>query len=160
MKDKKIIKNILIALGVAIALLVLYSMFAPQKSQPTGGLTSKSGTPTQGQISETDTSLVNAKILKILGSIKDIHLDDGIFANPVFRTLVDKNFHVPKPSSYGRANPFLPIGFDKFVERQNQQNTIVSNFVDSQNNVENFFNEANQDQNKDSTVVNNFTNTQ
>ncbi len=158
MKDKKIIKNILIVLGVAIILLVLYSMFAPKKEVITSGLKSKTGTGTMGQINETDTSLVNAKILKILGSIKDIQLNDGIFANPVFRTLADKNFHVPKPSKYGRSNPFLPIGFDKIIEQQNQQSAIVSNFVNSQNNINGFFNEANQ--NNNNNTIDTFTDSQ
>ena len=68
-----------------------------------------------GQVKETDTSLANAEILRILGNIQNISLNDDIFTNPVFQALEDSRFVIPKPVRIGRPNPFLPIGFDSII---------------------------------------------
>jgi hypothetical protein len=146
MKDKKMIKNILIGLVVAIVILGIYSMLASKKEVVTGGLSSRIGSTSMGQIQEKDTVIANAEILKILGSIENIELNDDIFINPIFRKLKDKSFNIPRPVKRGRKNPFLPIGFDSFSSSSSskeisigEQNSIVSNFVESQTNESNGF---------------------
>ena len=126
MNNKKTIKNILIGLGVAIALLVAYSVFFPKEGSLDAkqvGLSSILGDSGLGQIEETDTMLVNADILKILGSIENIELQDDIFTNPVFRKLKDTHFAIPRPAQIGRPNPFIPIGFDTIVNLNENQKT-------------------------------------
>lgn len=144
MNNKKTIKNILIGLGIAIALLAVYSIFFSKKGPldpKQVGLSSIIGNSGIGQIQETDTTLANADILKILGSIQNIELRDDIFANPVFRKLKDTNYAIPRPSQIGRPNPFLPIGFDTVLDVNEQQvndnpfdnideNTAKGNFFD------------------------------
>ena len=66
MNNKKTIQKILIGLGIAIALLVVYSMLAPgTENQGVGektGLTSLLDSSVLGQIEETDTKLANAEV--------------------------------------------------------------------------------------------------
>lgn len=112
MNNKKTIQRILIGLLIAIALLVGYS-FVNQGNQEEG----ESGSllsifQDTGEINDTDVQLANSEILRILGNIQNIDLNDDIFSNPVFRDLRDTRFTIPKPLRIGRPNPFLPIGFD------------------------------------------------
>jgi len=113
MKNKKTIKNIIIGLVVAIIGLAVYSFLNPSEDQgDSSSLTSLLASGSFGQVQETDTDLANAEILRILGNIQNITLDDDIFTNPVFRELEDSRFSIPKPIRIGRPNPFRPIGFD------------------------------------------------
>ena len=118
MKNKKTIKNIIIALVVAIVLIGVYAAITSNNeegSTSSSSLSSLTGSGTLGQVKETDTSLANAEILRILGNIQNISLNDDIFTNPVFQALEDSRFVIPKPVRIGRPNPFLPIGFDSII---------------------------------------------
>lgn len=137
MKNKGTIKKILIGLGAAVLLLAVYAAFNSEVETSTGtsSLSSLVGQGNLGQVQETDTALANAEILRILGSIESINLEDDIFTDPVFRELEDSRFTIPKPTRIGRPNPFLPIGFDSFTGTTTSVNTNFS--PDS----ENFFNQ-------------------
>lgn len=118
MKNKKTIKNIIIVLIVAIVLVGVYAAISSNNEGngiSTSSLSSLTKSGSLGQVKETDTSLANAEILRILGSIQNISLDDDIFTNPVFQALEDSRFVIPKPVRIGRPNPFLPIGFDDII---------------------------------------------
>ncbi len=65
------------------------------------------------------------EILRILGSIQNISLEDDIFQNPVFRELVESGFVIPRPVRIGRPNPFLPIGFDSVTIQTNSSTEII-----------------------------------
>ncbi|MCA9352059.1 hypothetical protein KC866_01585 [Patescibacteria group bacterium] len=117
MKNKKTIKNIIFGLIIAICALIIYSALSGKESSSSqtgssSSLSSLIGSGSFGQIQETDTDLANAEILRILGNIQNIELNDDIFQNPVFRELEDSRFTIPKPVRIGRPNPFRPIGFD------------------------------------------------
>jgi hypothetical protein len=117
MKNKKTIKNIILGLVVAICALVIYAVVrgGGESSAERGSASSLSsliGSGSFGEIQESNTDLANAEILRILGSIQNITLDDDIFKNPVFQELEDGGFSIPKPVRIGRPNPFRPIGFD------------------------------------------------
>jgi len=139
MKNKKTIRNILLGLLVAIALLVGYSIIAGDQggtNNSGSSLTSLIGSGSLGQIQESNTDLANAEILRILGSIQNINLEDDIFQNPVFRELEDSRFTIPKPIRIGRPNPFLPIGFDSLTiettqTSQSTELTEESGFFDN-----------------------------
>lgn len=126
MKNKQTIKNIVIGLVVAILLLGAYAAITSESENSTGtsSLSSLIGSGNFGEVKESNTDLANAEILRILGSIQNINLDDDIFKNPVFRELEDSRFTIPKPVIIGRPNPFLPIGFDSLAQgnTSNDQN--------------------------------------
>jgi hypothetical protein len=52
---------------------------------------------------------VGGDILPTLLEIKDIRLDQSIFADPVFKSLQSFSVELPKEES-GRPNPFGPVG--------------------------------------------------
>ena len=114
MKNKKTIKNIILGLVIAICGLIIFAVVNGNSDEEgsTSSLSSLIGSGSFGEIKESNTDLANAEILRILGSIQNITLDDDIFNNPVFRELEDSRFTIPKPVRIGRPNPFLPIGFD------------------------------------------------
>lgn len=113
MNNINTIKKILIGLLIAVALLVGYS-FINQEEGAQGVSLNSLTSVIQGtaNVNEKEVELANSEILKILGSIQNIELNDDIFSNPVFRDLRDTRFNIPKPFQIGRSNPFLPIGFD------------------------------------------------
>lgn len=143
MKNKKTIKNIIIGLVVAIVLLGVYAAVdsTNQERRTSNSLSSLIGSGSFGKIDESDTGLANAEILRILGSIQNIHLDDDIFNNPVFRELEDSRFSIPKPVRIGRPNPFLPIGFDVLAQQQTEE--VDSTLLErgGENQVSGFFDE-------------------
>ena len=114
MKNKKTIKNIILGLVIAICGLIIFAVVNGNSDEEgsTSSLSSLIGSGSFGEIKESNTDLANAEILRILGSIQNITLDDDIFNNPVFRELEDSRFTIPKPVRICRPNPFLPIGFD------------------------------------------------
>jgi hypothetical protein len=139
MKDKKIIKKIIIGLLVAIVLLFLYSLFVPAKDDTNQNTTLKSllNSSVLGQVQETDVALANGEILRVLTNIENISLDDDIFSNPIFGLLQDSRFSIPNPARIGRENPFLPTGFDAIAQAQQSANSTPNTTV-----ATGFFNET------------------
>jgi hypothetical protein len=117
MKKNNTIKKIFIGFFVVLLLLIGYAAMngsGNEGQENSSTLTSLLNVNSLGQIQDTDTALANAEILRILGSIKDIQLEDDIFDDPVFKELRDGRFVIPNPRTIGRPNPFLPIGFTSF----------------------------------------------
>ena len=133
MKNKKTIRNIILGLFGAILLVAAYAFVNGNPDVPTdtGTLSSIVSSDTYGQIKETDTQLANADILRILGNIRTIQLEDEIFSNPVFGLLEDSRFRIPAPGPAGRPNPFLPIGFDFAIGTQFQNQTQTDTGLDN-----------------------------
>lgn len=145
MKNKKAIKNILIALVLVVVGLGVYSFVAGNPDDTgtsSSSLSSLVGSGSFGQVQESNTDLANAEILRVLGNIKNISLDDDIFKNPVFRELEDSRFTIPKPVRIGRPNPFLPIGFDAVSVQVTQTQPVITNTtIDTNTTGSEFFNE-------------------
>ena len=136
----KKIKQILVAFGVAVLALILYALFSGGFSQPSqSGDTLVSTKNAQGQSEGggKDAELANERILKILGSVKGIELNDDIFSNPLFKQLRDARFTFPRPVKLGRPNPFAPIGLESLLNAQqddsseNMQDTSDTTFFDT-----------------------------
>ena len=147
MKNKKTIKQILIALGVAIAILLLYAAFSGgfSQNQAQGGLISKNGkTVTGGIAREEDVTVANQKILKILGSVNNIQLNDDIFFYSFFRQLRDSRFTIPRPIRIGRPNPFASIGAEMILSQQ--QEMEVSQGGQQEGETTTFFEDTNTQQ--------------
>ncbi len=54
------------------------------------------------------TASVDGDLLKTLGKLKKLHLDDGVFSNPVWLSLRDFG-KILTPEQKGRLNPFAPL---------------------------------------------------
>ncbi len=136
MENKGTIKNIVIGLILAVGAVAVYAMVADVSEGEDGSssFTSLIGSGSIGQVQENDTQLANAEILRILGSIQNIDLEDDIFTDPVFRELRDGRFSIPNPTVIGRPNPFRPIGLDSIATITSPQNitseAAFANFFD------------------------------
>lgn len=107
------IKNIIIFVAIAAALVLAYIFFFP-KSAPVANLTSSSTTavPVAGVSASTQPSAIGSDFLSILLNVKSIKLDDSIFLDPAFLSLHDSSILLISDGTEGRPNPFAPIGAD------------------------------------------------
>jgi hypothetical protein len=97
------IKQIIIAFIVIVVALIGFKTFFPNLNS--GG---------EALVVEEPNSPVLADgqaILVLLGQLNRVTLDDSIFSNPIFTSLI--SFEKPiQEQAVGRPNPFLPIGVD------------------------------------------------
>lgn len=150
MKDKKAIKNIILFLVLAVLAVAAYAGYtefsnSDNQQISTNSLSSLIGSNSIGQIQESTLVVQNADILRILGSIQGIQLNDEIFSNPVFKELKDSRFTIPKPPSRGRINPFRPIGIEKIDSLGDQNQDLIqdSNIDPDREDVNSFFGDIN-----------------
>jgi len=108
------IKNIIIFLIIAAALILVYVFFL-KKGPDEANLTSSSP-ETANLLPNADISSqgipVDTEFLSILLSIKNIRLNDTIFSSLAFTSLRDSSITLDPDGTEGRKNPFAPIGFD------------------------------------------------
>lgn len=62
-----------------------------------------------GGIAEKAEDLEVVEFRKALASLRTVKLDTSFFSDPLYKSLFDPNVLVSKPTSVGRANPFLPV---------------------------------------------------
>lgn len=106
------IKNILIFIVIgAIVIAAYYYFFAGNADEPSLVATTD---PLTGAPVSTDSSGDGAKLgqdfLVLLLNVRNIKLDDSIFASPAFATLRDSTIVLVQDMPEGRPNPFAPIG--------------------------------------------------
>lgn len=109
----KVIRNLLIFVGIFVVVIVAYKVFFAGPAAPDGALQSTSpafdaaaaGLPPED-------ALVGQEFLSMLLNIKNLELDYAIFSDPSFGTLVDFSRPLVQDSNPGRTNPFAPFGVD------------------------------------------------
>ncbi len=107
------IKNILIFLGIGLALIVVYFLVF-KKVPATPALISTSLNPvTTNTVSPAST--VGQDFLTVLLDVKNIQIDDSIFKDQAFLSLNDSSILLVPDGTEGRANPFAPLGSDTSV---------------------------------------------
>jgi len=94
--------------GLAAVLVFGYIFFTGGKEED---LLSSEGA-VAGENSLDPNSAVSSEFLSILLNIKGLKLDDGIFSDPVFSSLIDSSIVLVPDGNEGRPNPFAPLGFD------------------------------------------------
>jgi hypothetical protein len=93
-------KQIIIAVIIIIVAFVGFKMFFPGSGSGEASLVTEQSTATfaEGQT-----------ILNLLNKLNEVTIDDSVFSNPIFVSLV--SFEIPiQDQVVGRPNPFLPIG--------------------------------------------------
>lgn len=97
------LRNAIIAIAVVVAAFFAYSFFLKGSDAP-------------ALVSERPALLAeNVKgreLLRVLLSLRNIKLDESIFASPLFTALEDFTIILPPSGNVGRPNPFAPIGQD------------------------------------------------
>lgn len=116
------IKNILIFVVIAAALILAYIFFF-KKDASQSNLTSTFGTSSLPAETQTQATMIDTEFLSILLSIKDIKLNDSMFADTAFLNLRDSSITLTPDGTEGRSNPFALIGADA--------NTSISASVNS-----------------------------
>jgi hypothetical protein len=96
-----LLKNLLIALGLAILLFVGYVVFI--RSDEEDQYLSGADNP-----ASVEADLETQELLATLNELRSLNVEGSIFTNPLFLSLKDfRNDLGEEPS--GRSNPFLPI---------------------------------------------------
>ncbi len=107
----KVIKNLLIFVGLLVVVIVGYSVFFKKDDAAVGGLASTPVYDTTLGLSGSDVSLGQEFLVTLL-NIQNIELDYSIFDSPSFGVLVDFSKPLVQDTNPGRTNPFAPIGVD------------------------------------------------
>jgi hypothetical protein len=94
-----LLKNLLIALGLAIVLWIGYTVFFQDSSSSSELLTSSQGTDTA------EASLQTEQFLMALNELKSYDFEKTIFTNNNFNSLIDTRVVLGTETS-GRENPF------------------------------------------------------
>jgi hypothetical protein len=95
-----LLKNLLIALGLAVLLFLGYMLFF-RTSEPLSGLS------IEGTFSP-EAELETQQLLAVLNELKSFNVEGSIFSDPLFISLQDFRVDIGSEPS-GRQNPFTPI---------------------------------------------------
>jgi hypothetical protein len=106
------IKNIIIFIIIAVAFILIYIFFLkpspPEASLVSSGasaLPNIDGSSPNVSTSGSD-SLATQNFLDLFSSVKNIKLDDAVFADPAFGSLRDSSIILVPDGTEGRPNPF------------------------------------------------------
>jgi len=105
------IKNIIIAVVIVGIIIIAYFVFF-KKAPEQANLVSSTGNPVLPDTIADQTSVMSKDFLALLLSVKNIQLNDAIFAEPAFTTLRDSTIELIQDGNEGRPNPFAPLGSD------------------------------------------------
>jgi hypothetical protein len=113
------IKNILIFLGIALVLVLVYFLvFKKSPEQPSlvsstgAGLNSVATNNSDASASVEKTTSVSKDFLALLLNVRNIRIDETIFSDPAFLSLRDSTIELVSDGNEGRPNPFAPLGTD------------------------------------------------
>lgn len=111
---KKSLRNLLIFLGIAVALFAVYFIFfknntAPKPAATTSALSSTTRNSATAPLAASGNA-TGSQLLSLLNRVTTLTLNDDIFANPAFALLSDISITLPPVDARGRRNPFAPIG--------------------------------------------------
>lgn len=117
-------KNIIIFLALAAIFVLVYIFFIKSPPEETGLISS----PPDGVLPSTTAeagapnSSITADFLSLLLSVKNIKLDDAIFSDNAFNSLIDSSITLIPDGNEGRPNPFAPLGVDNIPPSPNTLN--------------------------------------
>jgi hypothetical protein len=113
------IRNIIIFIAIAVALILIYVFFVKPSSDNQAGLvsstpiTTQTGTNNAGvAVVPNGTPLAAGDFLALLLNVKSIKLNDAIFSDPAFNGLHDSSITLVPDVTTGRPNPFAQFGND------------------------------------------------
>ncbi len=101
-------KNAIIFISILVVLVLAYFYFIRGEPEPEN-LVSTSGPVPLGD-STVPAEALDKDFLPLLLNVKNIRLNDSIFNDPAFMSLVDSSIVLTQDSVEGRPNPFAPLG--------------------------------------------------
>ncbi len=124
---KQLIKKIIIGIVILVVGVMVYNFIFKKEASPAVGLSS-TNTPVAVDTSlPTDDSVVGSEFLSILLNLKNIKLDDSLFASPSFSNLKDFTINLVQEGNQGRNNPFAPLGVDQVISSTTNTSTNSTN---------------------------------
>jgi hypothetical protein len=120
------LKNSIIFVGLAVVIILGYIFFFKKDSAPVPNLTTSGAIDTTGAAQTAASGAAGSEFLTLLLNVKNIKLNDSIFADPAFNSLVDSSITLNPDGTEGRPNPFAPIGSDTAVSSSTQSVTDSS----------------------------------
>lgn len=106
------IRNIIIFVVIGTALVLVYIFFVkPSGESETPSLVSSSPSAVTNT-AIVDNSAVTQEFLTLLLSVRSIKLNDTIFSDKAFGTLLETPIDLAPDGTEGRPNPFAPLGSD------------------------------------------------
>ncbi len=115
------IRNIIIFIAIGAIFVLIYIFFIKPSPDQSNLVSSSTGTPTNvspSGVVTTDgagSSAIAQDFLNLLLNVKNIKLDDSIFADPAFSNLHDSSIVLVPDATTGRPNPFAQFGADAAV---------------------------------------------
>ena len=110
------IRNIVIFASIGTVLVLIYIFFIRQPSPPPTLISSSSnGVALDTSVLDQNSSVAR-DFLTLLLNVKNIKLNDAIFADNAFASLRDSSIVITQDTVEGRPNPFAPFGTDNLSE--------------------------------------------
>ena len=112
------IRNIIIFVAILAIFALIYVYFLKPDSAEEGTLISApqpavpGGTAPVAGANTPSVQLGASDFLTLLLNVKNIKLEDAIFADPAFQSLQDSSIILVPDGNEGRPNPFAPLGQD------------------------------------------------
>ncbi|OGI63447.1 hypothetical protein A2818_00785 [Candidatus Nomurabacteria bacterium RIFCSPHIGHO2_01_FULL_40_12] len=108
-------KNIIIFLSVAVFFILFYIFFIRKTPEVASLVSSSSVSPASATNIPDANSLIAKDFLNLLLNVKNIKLDDSIFADNAFNSLRDSSIVLTPDGNEGRPNPFAPLGSENII---------------------------------------------
>src|SRR3989338_5385900 len=108
-------KNIIIFLSVAVFFILFYIFFIRKTPEVASLVSSSSVSPASATNIPDANSLIAKDFLNLLLNVKNIKLDDSIFADNAFNSLRDSSIVLTPDGNEGRPNPFARLGSKNFM---------------------------------------------
>ena len=102
------IKNAIIFLSILAVSIFVYIFFF-KDGAPEAGLVSSTTSQTTTNTNDSGAG-VDEEFLPLLLNVQNIKLDDSIFTDKAFQTLIDSSITLTPEGNEGRFNPFAPLG--------------------------------------------------
>lgn len=112
--NTKAIIGIVLGIVLVVGAFFLYSSLTGGSSQNTTKLVPAGLAPELNNSNSTSTAFAGKEFLRTLVNMQSLKLDDSVFSDPAYRTLVDMSVEL-QTQPKGRKNPFAPIGTDNSV---------------------------------------------
>lgn len=106
------LKNIIIFIAIGAALVLGYVFFIRNPADSNSLLVTTTGPADTTVPGASSDITVGQDFLNLLLNVKNIKLDESLFADKAFATLRDSSITLVQEGNEGRANPFAPIGSD------------------------------------------------
>lgn len=126
------IKNIIILVAIGLVLVLVYFFFIKKAPEEPALVSSNAdGTIVDNSVANSNSSALTKEFLTLLLNVKSININDQIFSDPAFSSLIDSSISILNDGNEGRPNPFAPIGSDLTITPTVTNPPVVGDNLDT-----------------------------